>query len=164
MTRPAPNLSRRQDPVDLIKALGKLTKEDRTETRAQVFELCRHYDEDVRDEALRVLAVQWKDWSAHGLSVNALRSDLSPQVSSTGAYGVAATSRPETRQEDLIALLEVLLDDARASEVRGAAYDAILILYRRPSFPTKARPFEPEKDVDWDWIRQLQREVHVDTP
>lgn len=159
MTQRAASLDKHQDAVALIRALGQLTEDDRSETRSQVFGLCRHQDADVRDEALRVLAVQWKDWSAHGLAVNALRSDPSWEVSSTGAYGVAATSRPETRKEDLTALLDVLVDAARPREVRGAAYDALLILCRRPSFPSKTRPFEPERDVDWDWIMKVEQEV-----
>ena len=83
------------------------------------------------------------------------------QMQVEAAYGVAATSRPETLQEDVGALLEVLLDEARPREVRGAAYDALLILHRRTSFPSKRRSFEPERDVDWDWITELKREVHL---
>lgn len=159
MTRPTEaDLYAWNDPDDLLRALGQLSADQKDELADAVVSLVGHSDPDVREEAVRTLFVSWKDQQARDLAVNAIRSDDAPEVRSTAAYAIAATSTAATRLADIRVLLDVLTDEREQLAVRAAAYDALLILHRRPDFPSKRQEFDPHRDVDWAWLRGLPSE------
>jgi hypothetical protein len=104
---------------------------------------------------LRRLFIGWKDHLRRERAAEALARDESAEVRSVAAYALAATSTDITKKKDVKILLETLQDEFEDAAVRGAAYDALLILHRKPDFPTKRRCFNPEADVDWNWVQSL---------
>jgi HEAT repeat protein len=152
------------DPEDLLRALGAVTREQFHELGDAVARLADHHDPDVREEALRIAAVLWKDAAVRPNVVTALRTDSEAAVRSTAAYGLAALSRPETRSQDLRLLLEIVVDEDQDVSVRMSAYDGLLILHRRPSFPSLDRDANPRTDIDWSWIAELQKQTSSTRP
>jgi len=145
------------DPDELLQALGQLGKDQKNELREAVAALLEHDDADIREEAMRTLFVSWKDQQWRDRALAAVTSDEVPEVRSTAAYAVAATSTNVTRQDDTRLLLGVLEDEHAELPVRAAAYDALLILNRKSDFPTKKRKFNPQEDIDWHWVRSLNQ-------
>ena len=153
-----------EDPDDLLEALYKLGEQTRgqaggAELTKTVAALLDHEDEDIRQEALRLLLVQWKVQDVRDQAVELLRLDSSEAVRGTAAYGIAATSTSATHRDDVRTLLGILVDETQPVHVRGAAYKALLIIHRRAEFPPMTRNLDPDTDVDWQWIRTLQKDV-----
>lgn len=148
------------DADDLLKALYRLGKEPVDELRDAVRALLDHHDPDIREEALRVLLTRWKSRDAREHAVAAVQGDPAPQVRCAAATAIAATALPETRAHDTELLLSIVLDESENTEVRGAAYEALLIMYRERGFPPGERAFVPSTDVDWVWIRSLPQPDH----
>ncbi|HYW13390.1 MAG TPA: HEAT repeat domain-containing protein [Longimicrobium sp.] len=163
MTIPLADLSFWNDADDLLSALYRVDPTPVPELRSAVANLCDHSDPDVREEALRILATRWKDAEGRRIAVVALQADPAANVQSAAAIAVAVTSDPSTCADDTRVLLAVLRNAGIDPDVRGAAYDALVILHRRGAgsgiwpFPTKQRPFDPDRDVDWQWIGELER-------
>ena len=134
----------RQAGIDLVRAVAPLLE---------------HEDEDIRQEALRLLLVQWKEPGFRRNAVEMLLGDPSEAVRGTAAFGIASVSTPVTRREDARALLEQVRGEAIPLHVRGAAYEGLLIMHRRPEFPPGTREVDPSVDFDWGWIRELERNV-----
>lgn len=148
-------LSRHEDADLLLEALYEIDDRD-TSLRAEVAALLEHEDPDVRAEAVRILIRRWKDREARPVAFDLLTSDPDDEVREAAAYALAGSGTPETRDRDTEALLSVVQDKGLSLGVRAAAYDGLLILYRRPRFPTKHRAFDPTSDVDWEWLRTLR--------
>ncbi len=151
------------DPDDVLEALYELAEQTRgqavpSELISAVTTLLDHEDEDIRQEALRLLLVQWKDRSQRDRGIALLRLDPSEAVRGTAAFGLASLSTVETRHDDARTLLSVLLDEAQPVHVRGAAYDALLIIHRRKEFPPMTRDLDLTVDIDWEWIKRLRTE------
>jgi HEAT repeat protein len=144
------------DPDDLLQALYGVENKPRPELREAIARLLEHEDSDIRSEALRILVTRWKDRAFRPHAVKALRFDPQLEVRTAAAFALASTSAEVDRADDTRLLLDVLIDDEEATDVRGAAYDALLIVHRRPQFPTKKRDFNPAQDVDWPWIETLR--------
>lgn len=147
------------DPDDLLEALYGIGKEPKPELRDSVARLLEHEDPDIREEAIRILVTRWKDYSFRAHTVNALRFDADVAVRSAAAFGVASVSTEKNQAEDTRFLLAILLDESQPKNLRGAVYDALLIIYRNPAFPTKRRDFDAAQDVDWEWIGTLRSAV-----
>jgi len=120
--------------------------------------LLEHPDPDVREEALRVLFILWKAKDLHRRAVDALLHDEDPDVRAAAGYAVAASSSPLTRREDIATLVATVRNTEEAPFVRASAYDGLLILHERNSFPDMRRAFRPERDVDWSWIERLAQD------
>ena len=163
MTIPLADLSFWNDVDDLLSALYRVGPEPVPELRSALTSLCDHADPDVREEALRILATRWKDPEGRRIAIAALGADPAANVRSAAAIAVAVTSDPSTCADDTRVMLAVLRNTGIDPDVRGAAYDALVILHRRGAgsgiwpFPTKQRPFDGDRDVDWKWIRELER-------
>ncbi len=145
-----------RDPEDLIEALTRLALGDREATSDALQPLLEHDDANVREEALRVLGVQWKLQSAHPSAIRAFLSDPAHNVRELAAYAIAATASLKSLPGDVKILSEVLGDSGTNVDVRSAAYDALLIIDRRAAFPTMRRAFDPRLDIDWSWIADLR--------
>jgi HEAT repeat protein len=143
------------DGDDLIRMLGQLGDQQRDELLDAVTRLLEHEDPDVREEALRLLLVRWKVRGLHHYGLQALTNDPTPEIRALAAYGVAATSSETSRMQDVTVLKSVVTNDDESHHVRGAAYDALLIIFRRPAFATKRRAFDAARDVDWTWVEAL---------
>lgn len=153
-----------RDPDELLDALHKLGEQTTglavaVDVSSAVAALLQHEDEDLRQEALRLILVQWRDHRLRSEALGVLRLDPSEAVRATAAFGIAAVSRLDTRREDVSAFLEVLLDESQPKHLRGAAYEALLIIHRKTDFPPLTREIKLMVDIDWDWIRKLQAEV-----
>ena len=144
------------DPDDLLQSLYRVEKAPRPELRDALARLLEHDDPDVRGEALRILVTRWKDHAFRGNAAQTLRFDPDPEVRAAAAFALASVSADGDRLEDTQLLLEMLHDEAQEATVRGAAYDALLVLYRKPEFPTKKRDFDASLDVDWAWVKALE--------
>jgi HEAT repeats len=150
------------DPDDLLDALYRVGREPVPELRNAIARLLDHDDAEVREEALRILLTRWKDAELRPRAFEVLQSDPEPIVQSAAAVAIAATASDASRAADTRMLLNVLRDEGRDGEVRGAAYDALVILHRKHAgsggwpFPTKKREFDVARDVDWPWVQSLE--------
>ncbi len=143
------------DPDELLRALGEIRDNQKAELLEAVSRLVDHTDEDIREEALRRLFVVWKNHVRREHAVEALATDESSGVRAVAAYALAATATDGTKERDVHTLANTLENEGEDVTVRAAAYDALLILHRKPEFPTKRRPFDPQTDIDWNWVRSL---------
>lgn len=143
------------DPDLILEALYQVPRERQHALEAAISPLLSHDDPDIREEALRILVTRWKDAAYRHKTAQMLISDPAPTVRGAAAYALTAISDEFTKSEHTALLLNTLLDESEEPNVRGAAYDALLILHRRQAFPTKQREFDPELDVDWAWVRSL---------
>jgi hypothetical protein len=150
-------LAGNQDPVELIKALGKLSRSPQTEVESKVAELLDHEDTDVRAEAMRLLTVRWKLARYRPVLLQIMLSQEHSTLRQEAAYGLASITSDNTRNEDTRVLLPIITSNEESVEVRGAAYDALLIIHRNPQFPPKTRPFRPATDIDREWVEDLIR-------
>jgi HEAT repeat protein len=141
---------------EILQALGGVQKNEVEHLAEALALLLEHEDADVRDEAARALFVAGKNTEHRTHAVELLRHDPEVAVRCTAAYGVASTSTPATRQADVELLAGVVRDDNEHVEARRSAYEALLILFRRPTFPAMNRPFNPGQDVDWKWLAGLK--------
>jgi hypothetical protein len=156
MSGPTHNeLSSWSDSDDLVKSLGRVTLDQRAELHDAVDGLLTHDDPDVREEAVRIIGVLWKVREAHARLLNAMLRDPDAEVRGAASYAVVATTSPDSRQGDVLALLGIVRDGTQPAFVRGTAYDGLLILHHRRQFPSTAREFQPQTDVDWDWIESI---------
>lgn len=142
------------NPDDLLSTLHEID-EFVPELREPIANLLEHDDPDVRAEAVRILIRRWKDIHARPTACKLLEGDPDEEVREAAAYAIAATSNAESRETDTLALLSRVKDPAESPRVRAAAYDGLLIIYRRPNFPTKRRAFNPDTDIDWEWVNTL---------
>lgn len=153
----ASDLNRWADPDSILDALYRVPREPQDSLRPAIALLLDHDDQDIREEALRILVTRWKDEAYRGLAAQMLVVDPAPNVRGAAAYALAAVADDSTRSEHTKLLLRSLLNELEDLNVRGAIYDALLILHRRPAFPTKQRDFNPTVDVDWQWVNSLTR-------
>jgi len=143
------------DPNDILEELGRLGANPRPDLYEPVADLLGHADPDVREEALRCVAVRWKDPRARTAALHVIRNDPEEAVRAIAAYALAATTVGPADKEVLGELLAHVRDSAESPHVRGAAYEALLIIHKRPAFPPLNRTFNPEVDIDWRWLGQL---------
>lgn len=146
VTRPA---------IDLLGVLVSLAPSELSGFRDQLRALLAHDDEDVRVHSARALFVTLKEANAHTAALDCLTHDPSAKVRRVAAFGVAATSTSQTRDIDTRVLVQTVLQSGESPRVRGAAYEALLILYHRTDFPPVKREIDLDRDVDWQWIREL---------
>lgn len=144
------------DPIELVKALVDLPKERLSEAKEKLTVLIGHADVDVRVHAFRRLFVHLRDSSRHATALSALRRDPEPKVRRVAAHAISATSTVQTRAQDVSTLLQSLQDQNESVEVRGAAYEALLLLHERKDFPPANRDIDLQKDVDWTWVDLLR--------
>lgn len=149
-------LSRRQPPPKLIAALGSLRREDAASLAPFVMPLLTHPEPDVRSEAVNVVFVVWRLSEHRDLARRLFTTDRHEVVRTRAAYALAATSTDETLRDDVQILVNVLLDDRQSLELRRAAYEGLLLLFRRPGFPDSLAQFDPKSDVDWEWIGEIR--------
>lgn len=145
------------EPDDLVDALLRIRREDLPSLRDSLVPLTEHEDQDVRTHALRRLFVHLQDQNHRDIAVRAVTEDPDSHVRRAAAFAVAATSTRQTRGEDIRVLIERLLDEVEDIHVRGAAYEALLLISERQPFPPLNRTFDPGRDVDWQWIDQIRR-------
>ncbi len=144
-----------QDPDDILEALGRVANDDVEHLASALAGLLDHEDGDVREEAARALFVGGKNAEHRAQALELVRRDPEVAVRSTAAYGIAATSNPATSDSDSALLASLVRDENENAEVRRSAYEALLILFRRPTFPAMNRAFNPAQDVDWKWLNSV---------
>lgn len=142
------------DPDELLSTLYEIDQFI-PNLREPIAALLEHQDADVRAEVVRILVRRWKDDIARPIAFQLLEEDPDDEVREAAAYAIAATSNSESREADTLALLSRVKDPAESPRARAAAYDGLLIIHRRASFPTKRRAFDAKADIDWDWIATL---------
>ncbi len=147
------------DPDDILHTLIDLQKDDYGALRDAVLDLVDHEDPDVREEAVRKIYVHWTDVPSRSKAVDALRFDPSPGVRRVAAFGVAATASDTTQGEDTRVLLQTFLNESEEIDVRGAAYEALLLLHKRREFPPVKREIDLDRDVDWNWVSVLRSQA-----
>lgn len=156
MSDDALDLNPWRDPDDLLTNLYRVSDEPDENLREPIARLLDHSDPDIREEAIRILSVQWKLQEYRDAVLNALRHDPQSAVRGQAAIGLSAVTTEVSRREDTEVLLDIVCDDSEELELRRAAYVGLLILYRKKRFPPANRPFEPDEHVDWIWIRKLR--------
>lgn len=118
--------------------------------------LLGHDDPVVREEAISLLVGKWRDPRYRSAALAMLDRDADFGVRAQAALGLAAVSTDATRDEDISVLLKLVGDTAEEVETRGAAYDALLILGGRQDFASAMEKFDPEADIDWEWVSTLR--------
>jgi HEAT repeat protein len=144
------------DPLDLLNSLVSIMRNELGGVRDKLHTLVKHSDPDVRLHAIRRLFVHLKDTSHHEDVVTAFQSDSHAEARRAAAFGIAATSTETSRPADVKVLTQQLLNENEEKWVRGAAYEALLIMHGRTDFPPPSRDIDLIKDVDWNWVRDLQ--------
>jgi hypothetical protein len=155
MTVTTEDLLRWNDPDHLLEAIVRLRREDLPGFRTELRSLLDHEDPDVREHALRRLAMHLKDVECHEKAVELLR-DPEPNLRRAAAHAVTSTSTSASRDADTRELLAMLNETDAPGEVRRAAYESLLLLHGRKDLPAGNRPLDLQRDVDWRWIQQLQ--------
>lgn len=122
----------------------------------EIAALTTHYHSEVRSAALTALFVTGRICEMRPLAVNAFTSDCEESVRATAAFAIAATSSDDSRLVDVQTLLPAVKSAEEPPEVRRAAYEALLIIFRRSDFPDPVEDFNPASDIDWPWIAQLE--------
>lgn len=149
------DLSVWREPEQLLAMLEEVRRLDRRDLRDEVVALLNHEDPVVREEALSLLLVTWRERLARPVALKALESPAEDfGVRGLAAIGLASTSSPATRSEDIKTLLGRALDRTEDSGVRRAAYEALLLMHGRPPPPTN-RPFSVDADADSQWLAEL---------
>lgn len=151
----ASKLDSRRDPHLILEALYTVPKVQQPGLVDVIAPLLDHSDPYIREEAIRILVTRWKLERYLNRAAEMLVSDEAPDVRGAAAYALAAAAIDATRAEHTRLLLDTLRNTDEVPNVRGAAYDGLLILYRNPAFPTKKRDFDPDLDVDWQWVESL---------
>lgn len=146
------------DPDALVDALLRIPREELASLRESLLGLTEHEDRDVRTHAIRRLFVHLQDQDNRHIAIQALTHDAESHVRRAAAFGVAATSSSGTRTQDVSALAARLRDVSEDVHVRGAAYEALLLIHGRRACPPLNRAFDPARDVDWEWVGQLDSE------
>lgn len=149
-----------EDPTEILEGINNLPRDPMSEIIPRLIDLTAHPDEDVREESIRMLFTRWKLYAHERLLLECMHSDPSPLVRSASVIGFASLGTVETRRERTVILLEIFLSREQPLVVREAAYDGLVILWRKQSegkwpFRLPAREFDLEKDVDWAWIETL---------
>lgn len=147
------------DPDDLLRSIVAIGRDEVATVAEQLGALTVHDDPDVREEAIRKLYTQGKSRLGRERLADVFQHDESTAVRETAALAIAATVSDESREEDSQLLIRTLLDEGAPTELRGACYEALLILYRRGDFPSVRREVDLKKDVDWHWIRSLEAKL-----
>lgn len=154
------NLAAWSDPDELLSELRRLSRmpapQDAHSLSDAVSSLLEHADEEVRQEALRLLLITWKLSEFRQAALDALAFDADDDVRITAAFSVASVSRSSTSADDTRALLAVLDDVSNPVELVRAAYEGLLLVHRKIDFPPLNRSFDSKRDVNWEWIRQLR--------
>lgn len=154
------NLAAWSDPDELLSELRRLScmpaPQDAHSLSDSVSPLLAHADEEVRQEALRLLLISWKLSEFRQAALDALAFDADEDVRITAAFSVASVSRSSTSADDTRVLLAVLDDVNNPVELVRAAYEALLLVHRKVDFPPLNRSFDSKRDVNWEWIRQLR--------
>jgi hypothetical protein len=150
------DFSRRRSPPDLIRALGRLTREDAESLGPSVLPLLAHPEPDVRSAAVSAVFVQWRLDEYRDQAIRMFESDRHAEVRAAAAYAISATSGEDTRRADAFLLLGAIENGKEDTEVRRAAYVALMLLFRRADFPDTVEDFVPEERIDWAWINELR--------
>lgn len=154
------NLSpRSQDAAQLIDALWAAHRGGRNDLHASVAALTTHHVATVREEALGLLLVIWRDVRYRPLAARAMLEDDDAGVRGRAALGLGAASTARTRSEDIRLLLRMLRDDNEEADTRRAAYEGLLILCGRKTFPSYLTPFDARRDTDPEFISELERGI-----
>jgi hypothetical protein len=151
----APRSLRPDLPADqLIRALHSLRDVSDLQDCQAALPLLSHAEADVRVAALDLIFVHWKAEQHRESAIALLLRDPAEEVRAAGAYALVATSSDESRAGDTKLLLDALTRDS--AEVKRAAYEGLLLLYRRPDFPDSLTNFDPDTAIDWEWIQEIK--------
>lgn len=140
----------------MIRHLARLRQENVATVARDISILVAHRHPEVRSAALSALFVTGRHRELRELAVKALRLDTDESVRATAAFAIAATSSGESQGFDVRILLPILRNPEESLEVRRAVYEALQIIFRRTDFPDATEDFNPERDVDWLWIAQVE--------
>jgi hypothetical protein len=114
-----------RDPADLIDALYKARREERSDLRAEVEALVLHPEPIVRLEALSLLLGRWKLRDLRALALSVLENDPDPGPRSAAALGLASISESPFRGADARLLRQLYADRTQPSHLRCAAFEAL---------------------------------------
>ena len=155
-----------RDSDDLLRALGAVRDEQRNELLEAVQALLGHEDPDVRQEALRWLAVRWRALSVRGEVERFLAKSENEELRTTAVYALASLSTEPTRAWDTELLVGMVRDITEDGEIRRAAYEALCILYKRSQLPPINKGFDVDREADWRWLETLlkQNQPHPERP
>jgi predicted Zn-dependent protease len=145
-----------ENPLEILDSLVRLPRDRLSDVRDELHTLTKHDDADVRVHAIRRLFVHLKDMQFRADALSYFRADPHPEARRAAAFGIAATSTPETRRPDVEVLLQGLRDNDEQDWVRAAAYEALLLIHGRTDFPAANRDICLETDLDWEWINSMQ--------
>jgi HEAT repeat protein len=148
------------DPDDLLRSIVAIDRKEVAAVAEELGALALRDDPDVREEAIRKLYTQGKSQQGRERLADAFRNDKNPAVREVAALAIAATTSDESRDDDARLLLRTLLDEDGPTELRGASYEALLILYRRGDFPSVRNEVDLHKDVDWRWVHGIQARLN----
>jgi len=140
----------------LIRSLCALKHDEVPHAAAAITGLLGHAAPEVRAEALSALLVTGRIATHRHYAVRSLSRDADEGVRAKAAYGIAATTSEASRREDLALLVRVLRNAHESTEVQRAAYEGLLLMFHRPEFPDSLEEFDARRDVDWNWIGELE--------
>jgi hypothetical protein len=141
---------------ELIRALCAADRDDVVRSAGRIAPLIEHWAPEVRAEALSALFVIGRSEEYRSRALRALSRDADEGVRAKAAYAVAATSNDGTLSDDVRLLLRALQNERESPEVRRAVYEALLLIFKRAEFPDPLEDFNPETDVDWIWINEIE--------
>lgn len=148
------DLSPGRSPADLIDAIWATRRADRRDLLPSLIELLGHKEPTVREEAVSLVFVKWKEASERKLLENIIRDDSDEGVRARALGALAIMSEPATRSRDIETLRALVLDRQEAEQVRKAAYEALALLIRHRPSPIDDST-DIDEDLDLEWVRSL---------
>jgi len=125
-----------------------------------VARLLDHPIELVRQSALDAIVYGDRAEERHlSKAIQMLRFDSDAGTRAYAAVAVAALSRRYGSQEAVPALIEVLRDAEEHTKVRLETYTSLLSIAGAPASKMphgKTEAWDPDRDIDWDWVRSLE--------
>jgi HEAT repeat protein len=152
-------LSPEREVLDLLEAVVSLRRDELGSASSALERLTRNPDSDVRLQAHRRLLVHLKSTAHHDIACHSLVADSESEVRRVAAFGVAATASRVTRETAERLLARVVANQDEETEVRGAAYEALVLMAFRPGLPPLTRDVDLQRDVDWTWVMALAKTV-----
>jgi HEAT repeat protein len=146
------DLSPWQQPSKLIDAIWEVRRGERRDLFDGVAALLDHEDAIVREEAMGLLFVKWGDTSLRERLMELIRSDPDFGVRSQAALALAATSRPQSKSDDVQLLRSIVLNRSEDPNVRVTAYEALYQMVNG-KFISLDDDTDIDEDVDLDWLR-----------
>jgi HEAT repeat protein len=145
------DLSPWRDAPDLIDAIWEARRAGRRDLKPAIAELLEHEDSTVREEALSLLFVKWRDSTLSDKLLQMIESDPDFGVRARAAGALVQLDDNDSRQLAKSILSGIVLDREDDPIVRKAAYEALHEIVKGRAVVV-ADDIDLDQEVDMTWV------------